>query len=86
MATTEHLAEIALPWLDRRAVNGRPVTAADIGRELHYTGATLQALDLAEREWTAPSGIWHAGPSATTLFPRATALAHYWRQHPHSLH
>jgi hypothetical protein len=85
-ATTEHLAKVALPWLDRWAVNGRPATAEDIRDELRYTAATLHALDLAERNWTTPSSTWHAGPSATTLLPRATALAHYWRQHPDAPH
>lgn len=39
----------------------------------------MQALDLAQHDWKTSEGTWHAGPSATTLLPHATALAHYFR-------
>lgn len=79
--TTDQLAEFVLPWLDRWAINGHPVTAHDLRSELHYAARTLQALDLAEPDHNFRTDSWHPGPSATTLLPRATALAHYFRQH-----
>lgn len=77
-ATTAELAEAALPWLDRWAIGGHPVTTDDVRRELRHTAATLQALDLVDLGTTIWSDTWGLGPSATTLLPRATALAHCW--------
>ncbi len=74
-ATVELLAATAHPWLGAWAVNGRPVTVDDVRQELLYSAATMEALDLIERD----RGTWRAGPSATTLIPRATALARVWR-------
>ena len=75
LATVELLAATAHPWLSAWAVNGSPVTVDDVRRQLLYSTATMEALDLIERD----RGTWRAGPSATTLIPRATTLARVWR-------
>ncbi len=79
-ATSADLAEAALPWLDRWAIGGRPVTTDDIRRQLRYAALLMAALDLADRGTGMRSDTWRPGPSATTLLPRATALAHHFRQ------
>lgn len=68
----EELAACLLPWTSRWSIEGRPLSADDVQHRLGRLSATLQALDLVEREWP----LWSAGPSARTLLPRATALAH----------
>lgn len=80
-ATTADLAQAAMPWLDRWAIGGRPVTVDDVDLQLRRTAATMEALDLADLGTGIWSSAWRPGPSATTLLPRATALAHYWRRH-----
>ena len=79
-ATSADLAEAALPWLDRWAIGGHPVNTDDLRRQLRYTAPLMQALDLADLGTGMRSDTWRPGPSATTLLPRATALAHYLRQ------
>ena len=80
-ATAADLAEMAMPWLDRWAIGGRPVTIDDVAFQLRRTAATMEALDLADLCTDSWPRVWRPGPSATTLLPRATALAHYWRRH-----
>ncbi len=77
-ATSADLAETAMPWLDRWAIDGRPVTAEDLRRQLRRYAATMAALDLAVPAPRVRDDIWHPGLSATTLLPRATALAHHF--------
>jgi hypothetical protein len=79
-ATSADLAEAALPWLDRWAIGGHPVNTDDLRRQLRYTAPLMQALDLADLGTGMRSDTYRPGPSATTLLPRATALAHYLRQ------
>jgi hypothetical protein len=57
--------------LGRWAVDGRPLTVADVRSSIDRLGAALEALDLV----TAVRRRWLAGPSARTLLPRATILA-----------
>lgn len=74
----QQVADLAVavhPYLGRGwAVGDRPVTSADVGSSLHRLQGLLQALDLVDGDWS----LWRAGPSALTLLPRATALAHLW--------
>jgi hypothetical protein len=79
-ATSQDLAEAVMPWPDRWAIDGRPVTVDHVRRQLRYAAATMRALDLAELDVGIRSDTWRPGPSATTLLPRATALAHHWRR------
>ena len=67
-----------MPWLDRWAIYGRPVTAEDLRRQLRRHAATMAALDPAVAAAGVRDDIWHPGLSATTLVPRATALAHHF--------
>jgi hypothetical protein len=59
-------------------VQARPLTAADLTSQLTGLSAELRALDLLGGDWTR----WEAGPSARTLLPRATVLAHLWSVEP----
>jgi hypothetical protein len=60
------------------ALDGRPLTRADVDTMLNRMSAELEALDLVE-----PDGrTWRAGRSARTLLPRATALAAAWSREP----
>jgi hypothetical protein len=71
--TTAELVGRVEPLLgDRWAVNGRPMTTADLSSQLHEVSPELRALDLLGGDWQT----WEAGPSARTLLPRATMLAH----------
>lgn len=60
------------------AVDGRPLTGADVDSLLIRMSAELEALDLVEGDGCT----WRAGPSARTLLPRATALAAAWSPDP----
>jgi hypothetical protein len=70
------LAELTHPWLDRWSVNGSPVTPDDVDTRLTTVSDCLEALDLVQVD----RRVWHPGPSADTLLPRATALAHIFRR------
>jgi hypothetical protein len=73
------LAAAVHPHLGRGwSVDGRPVTPADVRSSLSDLGPLLQGLDLIESDWST----WRPGPSALTLLPRATALAHLWAPRP----
>ncbi|WP_214371044.1 plasmid pRiA4b ORF-3 family protein [Pseudonocardia sp. H11422] len=60
------------------AVEGRPLVTADYEALLHGLAAELRALDLVGGDWLT----WEAGPSARTLLPGATMLAHLWSGEP----
>ncbi len=77
-ATGERLAGELLPWLRGWAVDGKSLTEKDLRTEIYCEASTMDALDLAARRWTSAGDLWEAGPSATSLLPRATALAHDW--------
>ena len=79
--TSAELAAAVMPWVSRWAIGGRPVTTDDIRRELWSASALMAALDLVEPAPGPWSDAWSAGPSATSLLPRATALAVYFRDH-----
>jgi hypothetical protein len=51
---------------------GQPITAHDVEGELHRLSDQLQALDLIDRNRSS----WSPGPSARSLLPGATLLAH----------
>jgi hypothetical protein len=72
----QEVAALAHPWLERWSVEGRPVTADDVDASLTSVRDVLEALDLIRVE----DRIWHPGPSAETLLPRATSLAHLLRR------
>jgi Plasmid pRiA4b ORF-3-like protein len=75
----DDLAALAQPFLGHRwAVNGQPMTVQDVKSSLYRLHSTLEGLDLME----ADQGNWAPGPSARTLIPGATALAHLWSKHP----
>jgi hypothetical protein len=57
---------------------GRPVQVADVEAVLGGVRHELAGLDLICRERRARVEVWSAGPSATSLLPRATALADLW--------
>ena len=59
-------------WVDQNGVG------ADYDREIALLVGELTALDLVAGDWR----IWRAGPSARTLLPRATRLAHIWSRDP----
>ncbi len=60
------------------AVDGRPLTTADLTSQLRALSAELRALDLLGGH----GRTWEAGPAARTLLPRATMLAHLWSVEP----
>ncbi|MGQ0574527.1 MAG: plasmid pRiA4b ORF-3 family protein [Pseudonocardia sp.] len=69
------LARRVYPWFDHGwSTEGRPLTEDDVRRSIGMLGNELRALDLVEHDWKT----WSAGPSARTLLPHATALAHLW--------
>lgn len=72
----QEVAVLTHPWLEFWSVEGRPVTADDVDTSLSSIRDLLEALDLVRVE----GSIWHPGPSAETLLPRATSLAHIFRQ------
>lgn len=75
----EDLAAAAHPFLGYRwAVNGQPMTVQDVKNSLYRLRTTLVGLDQVETN----RGTWVPGPSARTLFPGATALAHLWSKQP----
>jgi hypothetical protein len=77
--SVDDLAAAVHPHLGRGwSVGGRPVTPADVGSSLNSVGSLLQGLDLIESDWST----WRPGPSALTLLPRTTALAHLWAALP----
>jgi Plasmid pRiA4b ORF-3-like protein len=57
-------------------INGEPLDAERVGLEIARITAVLRGLDLVEYDHPT----WRPGPSARTLLPRATALAHLGRQ------
>jgi hypothetical protein len=57
-------------------IDGEPLDAERVGLEIARITAVLRGLDLVE--YDPPT--WRPGPSARTLLPRATALAHLGRQ------
>ena len=57
-------------------IDGEPLDAERVGLEIARITAVLRGLDLVE--YDRPT--WRPGPSARTLLPRATALAHLGRQ------
>lgn len=59
-------------WIDQDGLG------VDYGREIVLLVGQLTALDLVAGDWR----IWRAGPSARTLLPRATRLAHIWAREP----
>ncbi|GEL23060.1 hypothetical protein PSU4_20140 [Pseudonocardia sulfidoxydans NBRC 16205] len=59
-------------WLDQDGVG------ADYRHEIGLLRGELEALDLVSTDATT----WEAGPSARTLLPRATRLAHIWSKEP----
>jgi hypothetical protein len=70
------LAALTHPWLDRWAIDGRPVAPTDVDTRLLQVHHLLEALDLVQVD----RNTWHPGSSARTLLPRATALAHLLRR------
>ncbi len=74
---TEELAARLLPLLGDRWVTGQgqPLDEGRTRQELHRLQSVLFGLDLVQTH----KGAWTAGPSAVWLHPRATALAHLWR-------
>lgn len=77
--TTGELAAAAHPRLGPSwAVDGHPLSPDDVQRALFRVSPLMQALDLID----ADHPTWQAGPSARTLLPRATALAHQSRSDP----
>lgn len=79
----DHLARVIAPQLGYSWVTaeGQPITDGDVRMELYRLAAALRALDLIETE-PAGIGTWHPGPAATSLLPRAIALAHIWNRNP----
>lgn len=70
--SNQELAARVFPWLGHRwMANGHPLTVDDVGES--FNANLLLGLDLIETAWPR----YRAGPSARTLLPRATALAHY---------
>jgi hypothetical protein len=57
-------------------IDGEPLDAERVGLEIARITAVLRGLDLVEYDHPT----WRPGPSARTLLPRATALAHLGRQ------
>jgi hypothetical protein len=77
--TTAELAAAAHPRLGPSwAVDGHPVNPDDVQGALLRLSPLMQALDLID----ADHPLWRAGPSARTLLPRVTALAHLARSDP----
>jgi hypothetical protein len=62
-------------WTTR---SGAPVRTADVEQVLTAVQHELTGLDLIDVDRGGTAGTWTAGPSATSLFPRATALADLW--------
>src|SRR5215213_4809103 len=52
-------------------LDGQPIAAHDVERELHRLSAQLEALDLITSNWSS----WSPGRSARSLLPGATLLA-----------
>ncbi|MBO0714029.1 MAG: plasmid pRiA4b ORF-3 family protein [Acidimicrobiales bacterium] len=78
-ALPEELAARVFPLLGDRWVTGEgePLNERDTCSQLYRLEAVLLGLDLIEADrglWSA----WSAGPSALTLLPHATGLAHLW--------
>ena len=71
------LAAKVFPLLGRRwKVGDRPLTQTDVQQDIVSETRLLSGLDLVETDWP----VIRPGPSARTLLPRATALAHSWSQ------
>ena len=75
----DDLATTAQRYVGRWTMNGQPMTMQDVASALRGLRTTLEGLDMIESpHW----GTWGPGPSARTLIPAATALAHLWSQRP----
>lgn len=75
----ERLAATMLPLLGPGwSSGGQPLTSHDVHLCLAQISSVLQGLDQIELTWP----VWHPGPSARCLIPRATALAALWDTHP----
>jgi len=73
------LALKVFPMLGHRWVtDGHPLTETDVRMSIARSTSVLTSLDLIETDWPQ----YRAGPSARTLLPRATALAHLWSVSP----
>ena len=73
------LATEVFPLLGHRWMSdGHPLTDMDVRMSIAGATSVLTGLDLIETDWP----IYRAGPSARTLLPRATALAHLWSVSP----
>jgi hypothetical protein len=72
----EALAARLVPTLGDRWMTsqGQPLDEDRVRHELYRLESVLVGLDLIHAE----GGAWTAGPSATWLLPRVTALAHLW--------
>ena len=71
----DELAGRLMPFFDWGwSHDGEPVTEEDLRLEIARLTRVLTALDQVE----TGGRVWRAGPSALTLFPRATALATLW--------
>ncbi len=73
------LAAQVFPMLGHRwMAGGHPLTDVDVRMAISGCTSELAGLDLIETSWPD----YRAGPSARTLLPRATALAHWWSLAP----
>jgi hypothetical protein len=79
--TADELAGRLHPQYDRWARNGQPLTQRDVLRSIHQEAAVLQGLDQVEID----RPIWSAGPAATSLLTRATAMAQIWTVGRHAI-
>lgn len=71
----DELASRVAPMLGHTwSIEGRPVTEQDVRRQISGLHSVLLGLDLITYEGRR----YRPGPSARTLLPRATALAHRW--------
>lgn len=74
-ATADDLATRILPMLGPGwTSNGHPITTADITTSIHRLNSTWRSLDLIDRDHQ----LIVPGPSARSLLPGATRLAHLW--------
>lgn len=79
--TGEELAGRLHPLYDGWSRDGQPLTAQDVRMSISGQAAVLQGLDQVHVDWP----MWSAGPSALTLFSRATAQAQIWTTGRHKI-
>lgn len=73
--SSNNLAAKVFPLLGHRwMAGGHPLTEEDVRSSISSGTLLLSGLDLIDGTWPQ----FHAGPSARTLLPRATALAQLW--------